>query len=190
MRRMFAARGPLLIPAGGGGIVTAFSVTLNTNDSGDGGYSFRTRVTTEAGSGGQVRVRFVASTAAAFSLNNASIGKGVVSPASPSPGFYNTQATPVELLFSGLSGFAISAGQSIVSDWANLTWHGGDGLVVVMDFGASNGNPRMLTTAGSGSLAYQGATSTYNESAPTEGSWASQGESVPWVLGFDLIETQ
>jgi len=163
---------------------TVFSATLATNDAGNTGYSFRNRVATIAGGAGQVRVTFEAHSGLGFTVNNVSIGVGVASPAPPLAGGSNTQATPVELKFSGSSGFAIAAGSTITSDWANLTFSSGDDLVVIIDFAGSNGNERVLTSGGH--LYYEAATATYNSANP---GWLST-ERLAWVTGFNLIGSQ
>lgn len=64
----------------------------------------------------QVRVTFSSRTGSSGTkVNNVSIGLQA-----PSGDLYDTAATPVELLCSGVSGFNLTAGTSITSDWANL----------------------------------------------------------------------
>lgn len=81
-----------------------------------------------AGGGGsptQVRVTFKAPTLSSLILDHASIGiKAGAGNA------WDTTATPVELKFSGVSGFNISASASITSDWANLVVSSSAGTVL------------------------------------------------------------
>lgn len=60
----------------------------------------------------RVRVTFKAGTSGGLTLDHASIGVQSTT--------YNTQTTPMELRFSGASGFAIAATATITSDWAVL----------------------------------------------------------------------
>ncbi len=167
---------------------TVFSATAATNDSGNNGYSFRCRVTTTAGGLGQVRVRFIAPDANTFQTDHVSIGLAVTSPTPPSAGGTSTQATPVELLFTGASGFTITAGNTLTSDWATLAFNNGDDLVVIIDFHSSNGNEKAQNSGGH--LYYQAATATYADSSPSSAGWLGQTEILAWVAGFNLIETQ
>jgi hypothetical protein len=123
-------------------MATIFSGTLTSDDSGAEDYSYRQRVPITGDAQDQVRVTFRASSAAAWSVDNASIGIATTDG--------STASTPVELLFGGASGFAISAGADITSDW--LTFAGfisTDELVVIMDHASANGNCRR-NAAGAG----------------------------------------
>lgn len=165
----------LLASTGGGVIQTAFSTTLNANDGSDkNGYSFRVYPTALNGSGGPwrwVRVRFRSSTAAGTSVGHASIGihgSGVA-----------TTATPVELLFSGVSGFSLSAGQTITSDWAVLSFSLSNNIMVIMDY---NGSSLMRNLSGGGVNYYKFGTTSYSTTSPT--GFSSQ----TYLTGVDLIE--
>lgn len=162
---------------GYGAASSAWTATgLSTNDTGYENYSIRVRTTTLAAGGSQIRVRFVASTAASFSCDNCSIG--VASGATDA-----TTATPIELLFSGVSGFTITAGNSLVSDWATLTTTTSNAVVVIMDVAASNGNVR-YRGSGSGTVYYQSATNSYATAAPGMSDVGLD------ELGFNLIEVR
>lgn len=173
-----------LMPAAGGGLATIFTDTLTTNDSGGANYTYRNVLPITGNAGTQVRVTFEASSAAAFSVDNASIG--ILTGAT-----YDTTAAPVELLFSGVSGFALSAGQTIVSDWANLSgFTSSNKLVVSIDLASTNGNPRGRYSGGpAGSNCYYASNdNSYNETVPSptfSGSVFSGG-----VLGLNKIEVQ
>ena len=122
-----------------GAFSNTWTATLNSDDSGLENLSHRqiipaADITT---SGDACRVTFVASTLAAFTVDNASIGKrtgvGV-----------DTVDTPVELLFSGASGFAISAGATIVSDTLIFPIDETADYIVIVDYSAANAAPRRL----------------------------------------------
>jgi len=160
---------------------------LDTNDSGDEGITARERVPLIADSQGQVRVTFVCSTTAGqrFKTDHCSIG--VQSGGSSG----ETIATPVELLFSGASGFDLAnaaGGTTLVSDWANLSFVSSDNLVVIMDFTAagSGGFPRFKASAATGcSSVFHLAAASYNSATVPAGSTTNVGQ----TLGFNLIET-
>jgi hypothetical protein len=53
----------------------------------------------------------------------------------------DTALTPIELLFAGVSGFTLGAGAKTTSDWATVSgMTRGSSIVVVVDYGAANGN--------------------------------------------------
>lgn len=87
------------------------------------------------GSPTQVRVTFQASTSSPMILDHASIGIQA-----GAGNAWDTTLTPVELKFSGVSGFNISATTTITSDWANLVISSSAGTVA----------SRTMTTQGSG----------------------------------------
>jgi len=171
---------------------TVWSLTLTSDDSGDEGTSFRNLIAgTDTGttqllsaSLGQARVRFVASTAAQFKIDHASIG--VYDPAGSPGGQINTVATPVELTFNtGQHGFDIT-GTTIVSDWVNLNWSITNCLVVIIDCNASaGGNPRRYPSAPAGHNWYGVTGATYNQAVNSAGT-----DHTSQIFGFDLIETQ
>jgi hypothetical protein len=102
------------VPVSGGGgpssWTTSWSTTLDSDNYGIGGYSFRVVFTegmlTESGT--YIRVTFVAASGGSFIVDHASVGERT--------GSMDTTATPTELKFSGASGFNLSAGSSITSD--------------------------------------------------------------------------
>lgn len=87
------------------------------------------------GSPTQVRVTFQASTSSPMILDHASIGIQA-----GAGNAWDTTLTPVELLFSGVSGFSILASATITSDWASLGISSSTGTVA----------SRTMTTQGSG----------------------------------------
>lgn len=171
------------VSSGGGGPATAFSSpTMPDNDSGDANYSMRIlfRSAVLLASGSQVRVRFRASTAAAFNVDNASIGEhtGVTTAST-------TAATPVSLLFSAAAGFSIAAGAAITSDWLTFTFDNTKSYVVIFDISSTNGNPGGNASKTNVNSFYKSATNSYNST-----SGASFSLLANYLLGIDLIEVQ
>jgi hypothetical protein len=120
--------------------VTMFSATLDSNAAGSGNSSSRQTVTnSSAVSGTQVRVRFQGPSSGTLNVDNASVG--IRSGATA-----NTVATPVELKFSGVSGFSLSATAEITSDWADLVIGSSDELIVVNDHGGTSTERYVLAT--------------------------------------------
>lgn len=121
-------------PAGGGGPTTLFSASpaLNANDV-NTGTSFRICCPITGSSSTQIRATFQASTTTGLTTGHCSIGKR--DPAEV-PNYPNTLATPLQLLFSGGSGFSIGSSASITSDWLTLSGFSlttGDQAVVIFD---------------------------------------------------------
>jgi hypothetical protein len=151
--------GALYVPAAGGGSPTTIygPATLNLNDSGDANYSFRVVVPTSGAGGSQVRVTLQASSAAAFDVDNVSVGKS-----SGTNG--DTLATPVSLLFSGAANKSISAGTTATSDWGTFTVTASDTLVVIFDVSATNGNPAWANAGVTGVTTYfKSGSDSYNQ---------------------------
>lgn len=140
---------------GDASIVIAYSNALGTNNSGNHGYSFRKAITLSAG-GAQVRVTFMAASSGGnFKTDHCSIAlKGTAT-------LPSTELTPSELLFSGVSGFDITPGNTIVSDWLTLTTTAAI-VVVVMDFNSTPGSGDTSYGSGSNSTYYKAATASYN----------------------------
>lgn len=146
------------------------SLTINTGVS----YRAPTDATISAG-GTQVRVTFKAGTGGTMVVANCSIG--IQSAAEV------TTATPVELKFSGVSGFSIASSATILSDWATLTTSNGQTLVVVID--NTSGSSIFLSGKGSGGLTYfRTGAQTYNSANP--GGFSSLAD----IGGFNKIEVQ
>lgn len=171
-----ARAAPNVAAMGALAISTAFSTTLDTDEAGWDGYTTRSvTLVANAAGGTQICVTFEAPASGTMNCNNASIG---VSNGTAS----QTTATPVELLFSGISGFSIANGATITSDWATLTTTTSDKMVVVIDHGASSAARKKLT---GGSDFYKAATASYNSANPT-GMTADQGD----YIGFNKIEVR
>jgi len=143
--------------------ITIFEQALNDNADTQENNSIRVSVPITGHSAGFVRVTFEASSAGAMNVDNAAIG------IDDGNDDTSTTATPVELLFSGVSGFTRTAGQTITSDWVALPgFDTDDHLVVVIDFASSNGNPRTRSGLGSGFyLGIVASSNTYNSAAGT-----------------------
>ena len=174
---------------GGGstGIDTPFSAALTADDSLQALATVRNaiQITSKMGPGQQVRVTFEASSAADFSADNCSIG--ILSGALGSGGA--TVATPIELKFAGASGFAITAGQTITSDWATLGGFViGQYFEVIIDYAAINGNPRKITTLGAtqAESCTKAATNSYNSASALVGGTTVAGQ----LVGFNRIQVQ
>jgi len=146
-------------------MTTVFSQALDTNGTGAENYSIRTVCRNMNGAGNSVTVTFNGSTAGTFTVDNASIGI--------QSSQYNTVSTPVELKFSGVSGFSLSAGSSITSDAATLTVARGDSIVVVMDLSATGGNGRRTNAyIDQVTRYYKTSTNSYADASPT-GTWTN-----------------
>lgn len=117
--------------------VTIFEQMLTANDIGQGGQTNRNVVPITSPSLGQVRVTFEASTIDIFAVNNASIGQWAAHAAPDNGNFGGTTAIPIPLLFGGQSGFSISNGATITSDWATVA-DLADWAVVVVDHAAAS----------------------------------------------------
>jgi hypothetical protein len=154
------------IPAAGALALNVFAVAFTQslptdNVAGGGGFSVRVAATITRG-GTQMRIVYTAASTGTFAVSHASVGKQSAT--------YNTLATPVEFTFSGGgSGFSLSAGQTITSDWVNFTSAAGDVLIITTDLGAS---PTSKTASSGGSRWFLAATSSYNQASPA-GSWST-----------------
>ena len=132
---------------------------------------------------GLVRVTFKAASGSALTVDNAAVGvwDGVAAKA-------DTLLTPIELLFAGVSGFALGAGAQIISDWAVVAgMTRGVSLVVVVDYGAANGNA--VAEAGQATPAanyFHAAANSFNTTVTPAGST----ETLNVVNDFIRIEIQ
>jgi hypothetical protein len=144
-------------PRGGvwaSGQTWAPSSSLASNGTGDGGISFRQVLSSVTQAGDQVRVTINASTAGALAANNVSIAK-VNSATAP-----NCDSTPVELKFSGASGFSLASSGVAVSDWLDFRVAVGDNIMVIIDFGAT-ANPRFVSATTNCHQYFKAATASY-----------------------------
>jgi hypothetical protein len=118
--------------SGPGTPVVVWSLVLSSAQA-LGNYDIRNVHSSLSGGGSFVRVRFEAPSSGTYALDKASIG------IQSSGG--DMTATPVELLFSGVSGFSISNGAQITSDWATLTFTSSSVLLVHTANSASSSIP-------------------------------------------------
>lgn len=134
-------------PPVAGPLYTA-SPALNSNDA-NFGNSFRVVVPVTGTSLTQIRATIRPGTVNSLTILHASIGKWAGNVLYPS-----TTATPIELLFGGVSGFS-AATTPQTSDWANLsglTFTTGEKAVVIYDITAVGG-----ISAGTDSQSYNNA---------------------------------
>lgn len=122
--------------------ITAHSVTLTGNGASGTRYSYRYKPPTAMSTGGrQIRVKFQAATGGGWDVTNASVA--ILGGAT----FPNVAATPTELMFSGVSGFALAAGAVVTSDWLNFPFTTSDVVCVHHDGAATNVSPAYLDFA-------------------------------------------
>jgi hypothetical protein len=84
----------------------------------------------------------------------------------------DTLLTPIELKFAGASGFALGAGGIITSDWAAVTgMTAGSSIVIVVDYGAANGNAVAIAGKATPAANYlHAASNSFNTTVTTAGS--------------------
>jgi hypothetical protein len=110
-------------------------------------------------------------------IDHVSIGIGA--------GSGSTTTTPVEVLFGGLSGCTILAGQSITSDLTNFNCLVSDTLVVIIDVNSSSpGIGELMGNAGENGNVWYGAGGSYNSSSA-----AGFSEEGSQIFAVSLIET-
>lgn len=160
-------------------MATLYSLALTSNSPGWQGYSLRQLLgATGVASAGQVRVTFTASLAAGMTVDHASIAvKGAAT-------FPNCTAVPTELKFSGASGFALSAGQTIVSDWLTFTAETTDQLVIIMDFNAGVASAARSATDATADYQFKTGSASYADNSVT--GYTSGGT----ASYYALVETQ
>lgn len=146
-------------------ITNVFLATLPNSGAIAANLSFRQLVTPLLAGASYVRVSFKAGSGT-YGLAHASIGVQTTT--------YNTAATPVELLFGGVSGFSIGSGATTVSDWVPLNFLSSDKLVVIGDAGAAGGAEAFANSGVTGCTYYNlAATNSYNVASPA-GAWSLQ----------------
>jgi hypothetical protein len=162
-------------PAPSSGPTTIFTPNpaLATNYSGLGGNSLRTVATITGSGAGRVCVTFLGGTSSLV-VAHASIGVWTGSNT-------DTTATPVELKFSGVSGFTLSANGIIVSDLETLAFTSSNKLVVVLDI--TSGDFEATTGSAVNSNSGLVGSASYNQATPPETPLAGYNFSV------NLIET-
>lgn len=153
---------------------TIFTDALPNAVGGFGGLSIRNELPITGGSLGQVRVTFASAAGANLITDHCSIG------VSAQNGTGSSTATPIELTFTGASGFNIGPSSTIVSDWVTLAFAITDLLIVDLDTNASNGGIVYDTV----DTNYRNTGASYN--VQTVAGFSSN----PQVVCVALIETQ
>jgi hypothetical protein len=173
----FAQRGAADAP---GDIVTVFSQTINSGNSGDADFSYRNNIPMSDGARTQIRVTVAAPAGSPFGVDNVSIAFPQTSP--------NARGVPIEVFFDGKSGPGqLVAGQSITSDWVNFSGFAkGDTILVILDLASTNGNAGFGTASVTGATFYfLAAANSYNVAAYTAG-----GSVANQVQGISKIEVR
>lgn len=137
--------------------VVVFDPPLDTASSGNSGSSIRGISSPITAGGTQIRVTFKSPSGGGAAATHVAIGKQAST--------YSTVSTPVELKFGGASGFVMSAGGQITSDWATLTTAVNDVLVIVIDSDSST----QIRTSGTyaGGAYIKPSSSSYNAASPS-----------------------
>jgi hypothetical protein len=161
-------------PAPPSGPTTIFTPNpaLPDNESGLGGNSLRTVVTITAGSSGRVGATFLGGTSP-LTVAHAAIGVWTGSNT-------DTTATPVELKFSGASGFTLGANGTIVSDLETLAFTSSNRLVVILD--VTSGDMQKSSAATNANWGLVGGAS-YTQATPSDTPFAG------WNFSVNLVET-
>lgn len=163
-------------------MTTIFTATLPSNSTGNEGFSYRCFTPITGPSLGQVRVSFgvIGGGGGNWNCDHAAIAVlgGATAP--------NVAATPIELLFGGVSGFGLVANQVIVSDWVNLSASISDILCIIHDTNVSAGTIGFNNQVGNSWDMYRKAASaSYNQA-----SVSGYSHFADFIFGFSLIETQ
>lgn len=175
------------VDGGGGGpadIFTPSAGALNADDENPNN-TFRVVATVAAASNGQVRVTFNASSTKGLAATHCAIGKRTGAQS-------DCTAVPLELKFGGSSGFSLSPGGAITSDWLD---HSGsfslainDVVVVIVDCSTPGGqrfrgsNSNVFTRFKDQNQSWDHATE-----SETGGGYANAGTNACWVVS--KIET-
>lgn len=163
-------------------IFTPSAGALNADDL-NASTSLREVCTISANGQGQLRATFTASSSTGLTVAHASIGKWY------DTGEPDTTATPLELKFSTASGFSISSGASITSDWvdaSSLSLTSGDAVVVIMDI-TTPGGVRYRSGNSNVNTWYKVGGTSWNVAAPGVGAF---GYSANNVFSVASVETQ
>lgn len=144
--------------------VTSFLMTLTGNGYDGVNYSHRQSINSSDldRSGTSIRVTFQTATAEGLKVDNVSIGERDGASA-------NTVATPVELLFSGGSGFDIAADNQITSDALNFIIDKTKNYIIVVDcssIAAKDGNKYKASTGNT--CYYKAVTDSYNQASVSD----------------------
>lgn len=161
-------------------MTTAKSYALNSNNPNGANLSIRQAIPSIAAGGTQIRVTFNSDTTAGKRLTTVHCSIAKQSSGS------TASATPVELTFSGASGFDIANNSSITSDWVGLTTTIGDNLLIHRD--SSEEDSRQLGPTGDSALFYYkaGVNTDWNQATVSGYSSSPSGYS----NGISLVEVQ
>jgi hypothetical protein len=114
---------------------TVFTATPNAANGGDTGVTYRAFIVPSINSLGQVRVSIQASSFGGLAASRVSIAKSNSVPNTGVAANFVATATPVELKYSGSSGFSVASSVVATSDWTNFSWTTSDGLLVSIFWG-------------------------------------------------------
>jgi len=173
---MFFSGSQLIGFGGRPGTLTSWAKTLNVNTGGVADGTTRTIAVSAVPTGLEIRVRFEAGSLATWAIDNAAIGIRNSGP--------DTLLTPVELKFGGVSGFSLSAGATIFSDWLAFPFSGKPTFVVVMDHTTGTGASRTVNTGGD-DIYFKSTADSYNQ-ATVVGMTHLAG----WAACANLIEVR
>lgn len=179
------------VGAGGGGggepgFLYQASPALNANDA-NTGTSFRVCVPVAMNALGEARVTIRPGTVNALTILHASIGKRTTG----EPLYPNTTATPIELLFGGVSGF-VAATTPMTSDWADISSLGllsGDQAVCIYDIiaGGPTTASQRYATGSTGVTTFFQSGESYNVSNTVGLGFTNSDNS---NFGIDAVETR
>ena len=128
---------------------TNISISLSSgNTPVAGGYTIRTYLSTALLSnfnGSKIRITVNGGTSSSYVVDKMYIGLQA-----DTGDVYDFASTPTQILFSGASGFTVTAGNTLVSDAITFTIPTGKGIVI-SQYSASNTNTIQLTPSPSGS---------------------------------------
>lgn len=127
---------------------TLYNQALDSNNGGWNGYTTVMKYTTAAltlpsYSIARMRVRFEAGTVEGLTITNAYVGHKAAS-----GDVYDFASTPVQLLFSGAAGVAISTSSTATSDWANFAYDKTSDLIIAFYINGGTGVDTARAKAG------------------------------------------
>lgn len=131
-----------------------WSRAMSLGDSGQENYSYRVVLSAAdiSTDGAAITLTLKASPSAGLDVDNVSIVERDGATA-------NGVEVPTEVLFSGASGFSISAGQTITSDVTAFSIDETKDYLAIVDMAATNGNPQYVDT---GTAYWLAGTDSYN----------------------------
>lgn len=194
VKKLWLPSGPAIhVGAGGGGgdpgepgFLYQASPALNANDP-NPGTSFRVCVPVAMNALGEVRLTIRPGTVNALTILHAAIGKRTTG----EPLYPNTAATPIELLFGGVSGF-VAATTPMPSDWTDISSLGlvsGDEAVCIYDIISAGPTTASLryATASTGVTTFYQSGESYNV-ANTVGAGFAKSDNTNFAI--DAVETR